>query len=224
MVSNYIEHGDFSFTTLSGLFLFGSLLIILIYYVLDFYFPNEIFEVIFPPLIISCLILSELIADQSIGAHAFLEKSPVFGKLILYVHGSFTMLGYLLFGVACLTSMFFLYQEKQIKNKTLLLSEGRAPSLGFLDTLNYKVIAAGFLFLTVGAVVGIGMRVIVNGGHPNISLRQILPIATWGVYAVFLLDHSIQGVRGKTTAIWSIIGFVCAISSFVYEMVIIINR
>ncbi|MCP4296024.1 MAG: cytochrome c biogenesis protein CcsA [Proteobacteria bacterium] len=223
-MSNYIERGDFSFSTLSGLFLFGSLLVILIYFVVDFYFPNEIFEIIFPPLTISFLLLSKLIADQSIGTHDFLDKSPVFGRLILYIHGSFTMLGYLLFGVACLTSIFFLYQEKQIKNKTLHLGDGRVPSLGFLDSLNYKVIAIGFLFLTVGVLVGIAMRVIANEGHPSISLRQILPVTTWGVYAVFLLDRTIQGNKGKTTAIWSITGFICAVSSFIYEMIVIINR
>ncbi|PCI24728.1 MAG: hypothetical protein COB67_11320 [SAR324 cluster bacterium] len=223
IVSSYIEIGDFSFTSLSGLFLFGSLLVILIYFILDFYFPNEIFEIIFPPLTIFFLMLSILIADQSIGTHAFLEKSPVFGKFVLYIHGSFTMLGYLLFGVGCLTSIFFLYQEKQIKNKTFHLGDGKVPSLGFLDALNYKVIAVGFLFLTIGILVGIAMRVIAHEGHPEVSLRQILPITAWGVYAFFLLDRSVKGLRGKVTAIWSIVGFLCAASSFVYEMFAIVN-
>jgi len=226
IIAEYIELGNSIFDSLSGLFLFLSLLIIVIFFILDFTYPNQIFKIVFPPLVIFFLILSVAIYDQAIIAHGFLNKSPVFGKFLLYVHASCSMLGYLLFGVGCLTSIFFLYQEKKIKNKTLILQNVKVPSLGFLDTLNYKVITAGFLFLTVGILLGINMKIISSGGHVNldVSLRQILPISTWTVYAIFLVDRFVNGLRGKTTAIWAITGFCVAIGSFAYEISLLIQR
>ena len=134
------------------------------------------------------------------------------------------MIGYLLFGVASFASVFFLLQEKRIKNKTLHLKDIKVPSLGFLDTLNFKVVAVGFLFLTIGLLLGVSMKIISNQGHPSISLRQILPMITWGFFALFLIDRSIQGLWGKAPAIWSITGFCGAMISFIYEISILINR
>ena len=154
----YITSQSTLFDSLSGLFLFLSFFTILIFIVLSLKFPNQIFKIIFPPVAIFFLILSVTISNQAIVAKHFLEKSPVFGKFMLFTHASFSMLGYLLFGVACLTSIFYLYQENKIKSKTLLLDDVKVPSLGFLDKLNYKVIAVGFLFLSVGLLLGINMK------------------------------------------------------------------
>ncbi len=224
IVTSYVELGDFLFGTLSGLLLFLSLLLILIYFILDFYFPNPIFEIVFPPLTVFFLILSILVSDLAIISQEFLSKSPVFGRFVLFTHASCSMLAYLLFGVACLTSIFFLFQEKQIKNKTLLLRSVKVPSLGFLDLLTYKVIASGFIFLTVGLLVGINMKIVATGGHQYLSLRQILPLATWGIFALFLVDRSIRGMRGRISAIWAIIGFTAAATSFVYEISLLVHR
>ena len=224
MVGGYIELDIFPFETTSGLILFLSLLIILIYFIVDFYFPNEIFELIFPPITLFFLLLSRIISNQAFNTSDFLDTMPVFGKLILYAHGSFSMIGYILFGVACLTSIFFLYQEKQIKNKTLHLRDAKVPSLGFLDSLNYKVIATGFIFLTVALLLGTIMKVVIHMEHPEISLRQILPLITWLIYAIFLLDRSIRGLRGKISAIWAISGFVFSVGSFIYEISLIVSK
>jgi ABC-type uncharacterized transport system permease subunit len=224
IVIDYFRLGNFVFDSLSGLFLFFSFFTILIFIILNIGFPNQIFRIIFPPISIFFLILSITISDQSIIVKQFLTKSPVFGKFMLYTHASFIMFGYLLFGVACLTSMFFLYQENKIKSKTLLLQNGKVPSLGFLDKLNYKVITVGFLFLSVGLVLGINMKIIATGGDLEITLRQVLPITTWLVYAIFLADRFINGLRGKITSLWAIAGFVMAVASAAYEIYLLVQR
>ncbi len=220
----YFTSGAFLFESLSGLFLFLSFFTILIFAILDLKFPNQIFKIIFPPVAIFFLILSITISDQVIVARQFLDKSPVFGKFMLISHASFAMLGYLLFGVACLTSMFYLYQENKIKSKTLLLQNVKVPSLGFLDKLNYKVITVGFLFLSVGLLLGINMKIIATSGQVEISLRQGLPVATWLIYALFLIDRFINGLRGKITSLWAIAGFVTAVTSFAYEVYLLVQK
>ncbi len=224
IIVSYGEMHTILFNSLSGLFMFLSLLLILLLFILNFYFPDQIFELVFPPLTIFFLILSVLISDLPIISQEFLDRSTLFGRSLLIAHGSLSMLGYLLFGVACLTSIFFLYQEKRIKNKTLLLKKVKIPSLGFLDTIIFKMIIAGFLFLTVGLLLGINMSVSTNEGVPRVSLRQLLPVFTWSVYSILLISRSIIGIRGRNSAIWSIVGFSVAVISFVYEISLLAQR
>ena len=221
---DYLASGDFLFDSLSGLFLFLSFFTIAIFSILDKKFPNQIFKIIFPPVGIFFLVLSVTISDQAIVAKQFLDRSTTFGKFMLISHASCAMLGYLLFGVACLTSMFYLYQEDKIKSKKLLLQNVKVPSLGFLDKLNYKVITVGFLFLSVGILLGINMKIVASNGEIAFSLRQAFPVATWAIYALFLIDRFINGLRGKVTAMWSIVGFLAAITSFAYEVSLLIER
>jgi ABC-type uncharacterized transport system permease subunit len=224
IVSGYLTLQTFLFDSLSGLLSFLSLLLILLYFILNRFFPNQIFGVIFTPLIILFLLLSEIISDHLIVTQFFLEESPIFSQFLLIVHASFSMLGYLLFGIAGLTSVFFLYQEQRIKNKTLLLAEVKVPSLGLLGTLIFKLIMAGFLFLTVGLLVGVSMQLAAYEGNPQLSLRQLIPGLTWGVYALFLIDRSISGLRGRISAVWAIIGFMVAVTSFIYEISILLEQ
>ncbi len=224
IISNYGEMKTILFHSLSGLLMFLSLLLIVILFILNNYFPDQIFELIFPPLTITLLLLSALIADLPIMSQEFFERSTLTGRSLLVAHGSLSMLGYLLFGVACLTSTFFLYQEKRIKNKTLLIREVKVPSLGMLDTIILRMIVAGFLFLTVGLMLGVTMGFYTTQGASRISLRQLLPIFTWSVYAFLLISRSAIGIRGRNSAIWSIVGFLVAVVSFVYEIVLLISR
>lgn len=212
------------FHSLSGLMIFLSVLIILLLFVLNFYFPDQIFELVFPPLTLSFLLLSVFIADQPIVSQEMMERSTAVGRSLLIGHGSLSMLGYLLFGVACLTSTFFLYQEKQIKNKTFLLKNVKIPSLGLLDTIIFRMIISGFVSLTVGLLLGIVMGVFIFEGAPYVTLRHLLPILTWAIYAVILISRSAIGIRGRNSAILSIIGFVIAVVSFSYEIILLAGR
>jgi len=218
IVAAHVELGLNPFDSLAGLFLFGSLLVLLVYFTLDFYFSNRIFEVIFPPLTLFCMMLSLLLAGQDIATSGFLLGAPVFGKLILVVHAGLTMLGYLLFGVACLTSIYFLREESLIKQHSIHLMRNKGPSLGFLDRLNHGVIATGFLAITIGLLVGIAMKIITHEGANALSWRQGLPFAAWAVYAGFLLDRSLQGLSLKSSALWAICGFFVVAASFAYEI------
>lgn len=52
----------FPFYTIAGLLLFLSLLVILIYFILDYLYRKDIFEVIFPPLTVFFLMLSSSVS------------------------------------------------------------------------------------------------------------------------------------------------------------------
>ena len=209
------------FYTVAGLLLVLSLLVAIVYFLLDYLYRKEIFEIVFPPLAVFFLILSNLPIHQSVVDSQFINESTNLYKAMLFSHAFCSMLGYLLFGVACFPSIFFLSQEKKIKTKRLLLADAKVPSLGFLDRLNHRILSSGFLFLSVGLLVGTGMKLTAGDGYEGVTLRQVIPFCTWLFYALFLFDRFLRGLQGKVTAIMAIFGFSAALLSFLYEMLVL---
>lgn len=218
MVMSAVQTVEFVFGSLSGLLLLVSLLTVAIYFIINFYFPNKIFGVTFPPLIIFTFLLSVVINDLQVITPFFLNSPSIINKIAVYIHASLTMASYLLFIVAGVMGAIFLFQENRIKKKTLPLDQGNVPSLGILGVISYRVIAIGFVLFSAGLLIGVGMNAVALNKVPTLSFRQMLPAITWLFYVVFLVDRSLNGTRGKLSAIWSIIACLTAVISFIYEI------
>ena len=104
------------------------------------------------------------------------------------------------------------------------LRESSLPSLGVLDKLNYKAIILGFFFLSVGILLGMLVTGLHNEPFRIFTWRRAIPLFTWLVYAAFLVEHSLQGRRGRFGAIWSISGFLIVTTSLVFELVFLAAR
>ncbi len=104
------------------------------------------------------------------------------------------------------------------------LAGSNLPSLGALDNLNYKAIILGFFFLSVGILLGMIVSGLQSPPFQLFSWRRTIPLLTWLVYAAFLMEHALQGRRGRFGAIWSISGFVIVTSSLVAELIFLVTR
>ncbi|MGK0289295.1 MAG: ABC-type uncharacterized transport system permease subunit [bacterium] len=220
----YFKGSSLEISHLSNLLIFLSLLGIVAYFIIERYFNNSTLGIIFPAFSIFLLFLSNIFLRKPFIPANLFQETPLIGKSLLFIHVSSTAIGYVLFGMACISSLMFLYEEKQIKSKTLLLKKSKFPSLGFLDSVNYKAVSVGFFLLTIGLLLGMSMGNVVGTLSGKISWRQGLPMITWWIYGLFLLDRSLYGIRGHVTAIWSVIGFIVAISSFIYEISYLISK
>lgn len=224
IVSRYLNEGALPLSSLTDLLILFALIATLVYLIADYLYPNEMLEMIFPSIAVFLLFSSNLVTDKYLIPKDLVKESPIIFKTLLFTHVSSFLIGQILFAMACVTSIFFLYQERQIKNKKVHLLRNKIPSLGFLDRVNFKAITVGFIFMTIGLLLGMVVGLISTGKTVHFSWRQVFPILTWWIYALFLLDRSIRGVRGKVTAIWSISGFLVVICSFVYEIFFLISR
>lgn len=210
--------------SIPDVFLLLSLATILLYYFLNLRLKNGILGIVFPPFSIFLLHLFLFINQQTIEGFSLQELNPVLTKTILFTHIISLLIGYLLFCAATVISLLFIYQEQKIKNKQLLLSDDKLPSLGWLDRFNYRSVAFGFLFMTVGILLGMSASSHTPPFETAKIIRFMLPIITWLVYGAFLLDRSIKGIRGKITAIWSILGFSMAIITLIHEVIYVMNK
>ena len=209
--------------TLPNLLSGAAWLAIILYYFILGKFEGPVFGFIFPPLAVAALLLSVLVSAQSLPSMEPLTASPSTTQSVLITHIVTVLAGHLLFALACLFGIVYLYQERQLKTKRSLMGS-RLPSLGALEHLNFKAIILGFFFLSVGILLGVVLSGLKSVPMHMLTWRQAIPLFTWLVYAAFLLEHSVQGRRGRFGAIWSIAGFLIVTSSLIFELVLLFGR
>src|SRR5205085_8384583 len=111
-------------------------------------------------------ILPLLVVLQTIPAlrssaedHAPVLQGPLFG-----VHVSSLLFAYASFALACVIGITYVLLFKEIKAKHLGFFYARLPSLQVLDRMNQRAIVIGWVFLTVGIVVGAVWVALAQGG------------------------------------------------------------
>jgi len=171
------------------------------------------------PLAIALLLSSILTTDSEL-----LGMTPLGGAWIwrnlLTAHIVALLAGHLLFAMACLSSIAYLLQERQIKAKARPLAL-RWPALGTLETLIHRSVSLGFLLLTIGILLGLAVAGAENLRARLWEWRLLIPVASWIVYAGFLLVYDYRGRRGRFSAVWSIVGFLFVLASLVFEMAVL---
>ena len=201
--------------------------LLIVNYFVHLRWGNAVFGFIFPPFAAGLLLATALLGEGGIvqapgGARELID--PAAWQVGLITHIVAILAGNMLFAMACLFSVVYLYQEHQIKAKVIRLLVSRLPSLNTLDRLNHRAIALGFFFLSLGILLGIGVGGMEGQPEAMLSLRRAVPLLTWIVYAAFLLQRTFQRQRGRITAIWSIVGFVVVMTSLALEIYILASR
>src|SRR3979490_2553782 len=87
--------------------------------------------------------------QPGIEARAAVLQGPLFG-----VHVLSLLFAYASFALACVIGITYVLLFKEIKAKHLGFFYARLPSLQVLDRMNQRAIITGWIFLTVGIVVG----------------------------------------------------------------------
>jgi ABC-type uncharacterized transport system permease subunit len=127
----------------------------------------------------------------------------------LLLHIFLVLLGYAGLALTSVASIFYLIRERQLKRKTSSKLFDRLPPLGTLDNLITNAMSFGFVFITLGVIVGITWAFIEFGvswmGHATI----VISIATWLFYLLMIFLRTTAGWRGRKAAIMalSVLGF-----------------
>jgi ABC-type uncharacterized transport system permease subunit len=207
--------------SLTSLLNAAAWLAIILYYMARRRGGHALFRFIFPPFAIALMLTADFAGQRMLLPSGQLERIPGFRENLLIVHIVTLLGGHLLFATSCLISFVYLFQERRLKAKSGLLSGSRLPSLGKLENLNHRAITLGFLLLSAGILLGL----LVAGSHDLparlLTWRLIIPSLTWLIYAIFLLEYDYQGRRGRFGALWSIVGFFIAVTSLVFEFLVL---
>ncbi len=127
----------------------------------------------------------------------------------LLLHVFLVLLGYAGLALAAIGSIFYLIRERQLKRKTTSRFFDRLPPLGTLDTMITEAMSFGFVFVTLGVIVGSTWAFIEYGtkwiGHATIAIS----LMTWVLYLVMIFLRMTAGWRGRKAALMvlTVVGF-----------------
>ncbi len=132
----------------------------------------------------------------------------------LPIHTTFSFTGNAVFLISFFISLVYLAAERGIKKKRFSAGAARFPSLEALDSINYKCMSYGFLFLTVGIMTGSIWANTAWGSYWSWDPKETWSLITWIVYAILIHNRLTIGWRGRKTAYMMIIGFFSMLMTF----------
>ncbi len=89
-----------------------------------------------------------------------------------------------------------------------------SPSIDILDEAIYKVVVFGFLFLSIGIVIGAAWADNAWGGYWSWDPKETWSLITWITYAVFIHARLTKGWNEKKMAWIAVIGFIVVICTY----------
>ena len=172
-------------------------------------------------------ILPLLVALQAIPAlrpgiedRAAVLQGPLFG-----LHVSSLLFAYASFALACVIGITYVLLFTEIKAKHLGFFYARLPSLQVLDRMNHRAIVIGWVFLTLGIIVGVvwaaQARAGFGAGDPRVQAMSLqdpkifVALVCWAVYSFELFAARRIGWGGRRLAYLSAVGFCIVLLNFI---------
>jgi ABC-type transport system involved in cytochrome c biogenesis permease subunit len=151
------------------------------------------------------------------------NRDPVLDSPLFWIHVASLLFAYASFALAGMLGLTYMLQFKEIKAKHLGYFYQRLPSLQTLDLMNWRSVAVGWLFLTLGVVVGViwaAQARALDPQDPNIQAMAIgdpkilFALLTWLVYSFAMIARRTMGWSGRRAAWLSAVGFAIVLLNF----------
>ena len=133
---------------------------------------------------------------------------------LLLLHIVFCLISYIIFLVASITGFMFLIQDDQLKRKSMGILFNKIPSLGFLEQVNYACLKSGFIFLSLGLMIGIVYAKLKVGTWWTWDPKELLTLLLWSTYLTLLIYRMKSYLRGRKIALSSILGFTLVLFTY----------
>ncbi len=152
------------------------------------------------------------------------ERAALLWGPLFNLHVSSLLFAYASFALACVIGITYVLLFKEIKAKHLGFFYTRLPSLQVLDSMNQRAIVVGWVFLTIGIVVGAVWTAQVRGtapGDPRVQAMSLqdpkilVALVSWAIYSFEAFAARRIGWGGRRTAYLSALGFVIVLLNLV---------
>ena len=156
--------------------------------------------------------LNELRVIAAGGVDSIRNLMPALRSSWLGIHVSTVIIAYGAFGVSFVLSIIFLVRDKMKENG---FWDQHIPKKEKLDTISYRCVSLGMMFLTV--TIGIGGVWAENawGSYWSWDPKETWALVTWVIYLVYLHLRIRKGWSGKTAAIFGTVGFICVLFTYI---------
>jgi cytochrome c-type biogenesis protein CcsB len=131
------------------------------------------------------------------------------------IHLAFAISGDAMFLIAGIASVAYLVQERLLRRKKINTLFRNLPPLHVLDEVCHRMLAVGFLLMTVGMVAGMFFAKQRWDSYWSWDPRQTWSLMTWLIFAAILHARLTIGWRGRRAAYLTILAVVLIILALV---------
>ena len=133
----------------------------------------------------------------------------------LRLHLVLAMIAYGMFTIAALHALLMTLMEKRLHGGALAGPLAALPPLLTMERLLFRVILAGFAFLTLTLVTGIAFSETLFGRAMKFDHKTVFAISSWFIFAALLAGRYFYGWRGRMALRWTLAGFLALLLAYV---------
>lgn len=153
-----------------------------------------------------------LIGYAAMQSREVRELMPALRSNWLGIHVSTAIISYGAFGVSFAVSLLFLIRNRMQGQR---FWEEHIPEEKKLDLISYRAVSLGFLFLTFVIITGAIWAERAWGSYWSWDPKETWSLVTWIIYAIYLHLRLSKGWKGKSAAVFAVIGFLCVIFTYI---------
>jgi ABC-type uncharacterized transport system permease subunit len=133
----------------------------------------------------------------------------------LRLHLALAMIAYGLFTIAALHALLMTLMEKRLHGGAPVGPLAALPPLLTMERLLFRVILAGFAFLTLTVLTGVVFSETLFGRAMKFDHKTVFAIASWFIFGALLAGRYLYGWRGRTALRWTFAGFFALLLAYV---------
>jgi cytochrome c-type biogenesis protein CcsB len=203
-----LQRGHFPITNLPEALCFFAWCISLTFMIADFRYRINVLGAFILPLVALLMMISQVVWEENHSIPLLLKSKWV------YFHSSVAFLAYAAFFLTFISGIFYLIQERDLKEKKFRFMYFRLPSLQICDELLRHSLLIGFVSMTLTIVSGAIWAQQAWGRFWSWDPKQTAALITWSIYLILVNYRLSNNWRGRRVAFISIIGFISVLITF----------
>ena len=141
-------------------------------------------------------------------------------------HLLIALMAYSLFTIASLHVLLMALVERRLHAHAVSPFLQALPPLLTMETLLFRIIAAGFVLLTLTLASGIVFSEELFGTPLQVTHKTVFGVLSWLIFGALLAGRAIYGWRGRIAMRWTLAGFLSLVlayigSRFVLEIILL---
>jgi ABC-type uncharacterized transport system permease subunit len=123
----------------------------------------------------------------------------------LTAHILLSMASAALLFAAAVTALLLVFLDRRLRTRRLADLPSVLPPLDALEKVMFRLIAAGFVLLTLALVTGFVF--VTNLFEQHLEHKTILSLIAWVLFGILLFGRIRYGWRGRAAVRWTLSGF-----------------
>jgi ABC-type uncharacterized transport system permease subunit len=165
------------------------------------------------------LLASAAVGAAMTGAGRNYAEATIRAGWELTAHILLSMASAALLFAAAVTALLLIFLERRLRTRRISSLPNSLPPLDALEKVMFRLIAAGFGFLTLALFTGFVF--VTNLFTQNLLQKTVLSLIAWLLFGVLLIGRWRFGWRGRSAVQWTLSGFaVLAVAYFGVKFVL----